>query len=98
MAIITGGGSGIGAATATALAREKWSVVLVGRRADALERVSAKTGGLVVTADVRSLSDGTRIIAETDRAYGRTDGLVLDAGVALAGGRGLPDRGLAHDD
>ena len=45
VAVVTGGGSGIGLATATKLAREGASVFVVGRRADALDRAVAEIGG-----------------------------------------------------
>lgn len=85
VAIITGAGSGIGAATATALAHDGWRVVLVGRRAGPLERVSAATGGLVVAADIRSSSEVARVVEGARTAYGRIDGLVLNAGIVVAG-------------
>src|SRR5215469_10760290 len=56
-ALVTGAGSGIGRATALALLREGYSVVLAGRRPDALERTAAEAGpaagrALAVPADV----------------------------------------------
>ena len=44
IAIVTGAGSGIGRATALALLREGYSVVLAGRRLDALEQTVAAAG------------------------------------------------------
>ena len=41
VAVVTGGGSGIGAASARALAADGWTVVLAGRRREALEAVAA---------------------------------------------------------
>jgi meso-butanediol dehydrogenase / (S,S)-butanediol dehydrogenase / diacetyl reductase len=84
VAIITGAGSGIGAATAAGLASDGWCVVLVGRRAEALERVAAETNGLAVPADTRSPEDVARIVEQARSAYGRIDGLVLNAGIAPA--------------
>ena len=46
IAVVTGAGSGIGAAVASALAGEGWSVVLAGRRADALAAVADAGAGL----------------------------------------------------
>jgi len=47
-AVITGAGSGVGAATALALAKQGWRLALVGRRREALESVAAQAGGAVV--------------------------------------------------
>ncbi|WP_448628392.1 SDR family oxidoreductase [Geodermatophilus sp. URMC 64] len=83
VAVVTGAGSGIGAATALALAADGWRVVLAGRRLEALEAVAARgpAGRLhpVPTdvtdeAAVRALFDGT-----VD-AHGRVDLLVNNAG------------------
>ena len=85
IAIVTGAGSGIGAATARALAADGWQVVLAGRRADALQAVagSDSTGALrpVPTdvtdeASVRALFDG--VVA----AFGRVDLLFNNAGLS----------------
>ena len=47
VAIITGGGSGIGRAGALALANDGWSVTVAGRRADALEETVKRADGAV---------------------------------------------------
>ena len=84
-AVVTGAGSGIGAAVAHALAGEGWTVVLAGRRRDALEQVAARGGGLPgvldpVPADV---TDEASVRALFDRAverHGRVDLLFNNAG------------------
>jgi NAD(P)-dependent dehydrogenase (short-subunit alcohol dehydrogenase family) len=84
-AVVTGAGSGIGAAVAHALAGEGWTVVLAGRRRDALEQVAARAGGLPgvldpVPADV---TDEASVRALFDRAverHGRVDLLFNNAG------------------
>jgi len=84
-AVVTGAGSGIGAAVAHALAAEGWTVVLAGRRRDALEQVAARGGGLPgvldpVPADV---TDEASVRALFDRAverHGRVDVLFNNAG------------------
>ena len=86
IAVVTGAGSGIGAATALALAADGWTVVLVGRRREALDRVARNGAGRPGTLDpapadvsdehsVRELFDGV-----VDR-YGRVDLLVNNAGI-----------------
>ena len=84
-AVVTGAGSGFGAAVAHALAGEGWTVVLAGRRRDALEQVAARGGGLPgvldpVPADV---TDEASVRALFDRAverHGRVDVLFNNAG------------------
>ena len=84
-AVVTGAGSGIGAAVAHALAGEGWTVILAGRRRDALEQVAARGGGLPgvldpVPADV---TDEASVRALFDRAverHGRVDVLFNNAG------------------
>ena len=84
-AVVTGAGSGIGAAVAHALAGEGWTVVLAGRRRDALEQVAARGGGLPgvldpVPADV---TDEASVRALFDRAverHGRVDVVFNNAG------------------
>jgi NADP-dependent 3-hydroxy acid dehydrogenase YdfG len=80
-AVITGAGSGVGAATALALGREGWCVALVGRRREALESLAAQvTGALVCPCDIGDVSAvaalGPRILAE----FGGVEVLVNAAG------------------
>ena len=83
--IVTGAGTGIGAAVARRLARDGASVVLVGRRRDPIERVAAATGQTFVVADASTEKGVERIVAATVEAHGAIDGLVLNAGVMLPG-------------
>ncbi|MCA5923182.1 SDR family oxidoreductase [Curtobacterium oceanosedimentum] len=83
---ITGGGSGMGAATAVAAARDGWAVVLSGRRADRLEQVAAavRAEGGTVTVEPLDVTDAAAVADTRDRVleqYGRIDGLVLAAGL-----------------
>jgi meso-butanediol dehydrogenase / (S,S)-butanediol dehydrogenase / diacetyl reductase len=83
--IVTGAGTGIGAAVARRLAGEGASVVLVGRRRDPIERVAAAAGQTFVVADASTEEGVERIVAATVEAHGGIDGLVLNAGVMLPG-------------
>ncbi|WP_233495996.1 SDR family oxidoreductase [Geodermatophilus sp. TF02-6] len=83
MAIVTGAGSGIGAATALALAAEGWRVVLAGRRAEALRAVAERGGGAAlhpVPADVTDEASVRALFDEAVAAHGRVDLLVNNAG------------------
>jgi NAD(P)-dependent dehydrogenase (short-subunit alcohol dehydrogenase family) len=85
VALVTGGGSGIGAATARKLAADGYGVVVTGRRQGLLAAVAGEIGGLAVVADTTVEEDAIRAVAETVARFGRLDALVLNAG---AGGPG----------
>jgi NAD(P)-dependent dehydrogenase (short-subunit alcohol dehydrogenase family) len=84
-ALVTGGGSGIGAAVARQLAAAGFGVAVAGRRREPLERVAAALGGVACTGDVGSPDDAERIVAEAVAALGGLDALVLAAGGGHAG-------------
>jgi len=86
VAIVTGGGSGIGRAVAQALARDGFAVVLAGRRAEALEAVAAavRAGGgqaLAVVTDVTDPASVAALFARAKAEYGRLDLLFNNAGI-----------------
>jgi NAD(P)-dependent dehydrogenase (short-subunit alcohol dehydrogenase family) len=85
VAVVTGGGSGIGKAVALALAGEGYGVVIAGRRPDALEQVAgeAAAGGLRVIGvptDVRDPVSVQALFARTKEEFGRLDLLFNNAG------------------
>ena len=89
VAIITGGGTGIGRAAALHLQADGWDVVVTGRRKAELEGTIAlaKKGGgkmLAVAADVTKQDEVKKLFAETVKIFGRLDFLFNNAG------RGLP--------
>lgn len=84
-ALVTGAGSGIGAATAIALARGGVRVSIAGRRIDALELTAASLGaqaGAVATIDVTDAAAVTKGIAQIEAEAGPIDILVNNAGKA----------------
>jgi NAD(P)-dependent dehydrogenase (short-subunit alcohol dehydrogenase family) len=86
IAVITGAGSGIGKASALALMRNGWSVVLAGRRKELLEDVARggqSTGArsLVVPTDVADVASIRNLFARTKETFGRLDLLFNNAGI-----------------
>ena len=86
VAVVTGGGTGIGAAVAVCLAREGCRVLISGRRSDVIEKVAKDISGLAIVADVADEGDVAGLFKACDDAYGRLDILVNNAGF---GGGGL---------
>lgn len=84
VALITGGGTGIGAAAARRLAAAGAHVAVTGRRPWPLEAVAEELGGLALPGDATSADDVKATIAATRERFGRLD-IVVDN----AGGHGL---------
>ena len=86
VAIVTGGGSGIGRATALALLNEGYSVSLAGRRPDALAETIANAGAsraraMAVPTDVTDPDSVRALFEATIRDFGRVDMVFNNAGV-----------------
>jgi NADP-dependent 3-hydroxy acid dehydrogenase YdfG len=89
-ALVTGASSGIGAASAVALAEQGANVALVARRKDRLEEVAdlvRSVGGtpLVVEADITSADQAAQAVEQAVDRFGQLDVLVNNAGVMLLG-------------
>jgi meso-butanediol dehydrogenase/(S,S)-butanediol dehydrogenase/diacetyl reductase len=86
IALITGGGTGIGRAIALAFAREGAKVAVAGRRKEKLQETLLelqKQGdeGLAIACDVSKAKDAERAVRETAKAFGKLNVLVNNAGV-----------------
>ncbi len=79
VAIVTGSGSGIGAAVARELAQRGMTVALVGRTRETLEEVARETGGFAVVADLAERDAPRRIVDEVLERAGRLDVIVNNA-------------------
>ncbi|MBZ3692273.1 3-hydroxyacyl-CoA dehydrogenase [Phyllobacterium calauticae] len=84
-AIVTGGGSGLGAATARALAEKGAKVALFDINIDAAQKVADDIGGLAVACNVSSADDAQRAVAHVANKLGTARILVNCAGIANAG-------------
>ena len=83
VAIVTGGGSGIGKASAQALAKDGYSVVITGRREEPLKITAEEIGTdnvLAVTCDVGNQDSVKNLFKVTFEKYGRLDVLFNNAG------------------
>ena len=99
IAVITGGGSGIGRATAHALIDAGWNVVLAGRRRDMLEETAAEANApaprtLVVPTDLRDPAQIAALFDAVKRTYGRIDLLFNNAGIST---RNVPFEELTYE-
>jgi NAD(P)-dependent dehydrogenase (short-subunit alcohol dehydrogenase family) len=83
VAVITGGGSGIGFASAKLFAQEGAKVVIVGRTKSSLDEAAAEIGenAVAIVADVSDLAALDALYAEVGARFGRIDVLFANAGV-----------------
>jgi meso-butanediol dehydrogenase / (S,S)-butanediol dehydrogenase / diacetyl reductase len=84
--LVTGGGTGIGAAVAEQLAAAGTRVAICGRRPGPLRAVAARTGALEVVCDITDEAEVARLLTAVMAEFGRLDGLVLNAGMITPGG------------
>jgi citronellol/citronellal dehydrogenase len=88
VAIVTGGGTGIGRATARELVRTGADVAICGRRPEPIAEVARELGDdrcLAVPCDVREPDQVARFLDAVDERFGRVDALVANAGGQFAG-------------
>ena len=84
VALVTGGGTGIGEACVGKLAAEGATVIVVGRRRELIEAVAARHGGVAMVADASDAAAMKAVVASAAARFGR-----LDILIANAGGHGL---------
>ena len=84
VAVVTGGGGGIGRAVAIALSENDWQVVVAGRTQSTLDETVGlmSTPGLAVECDVSKSSDVTSLFSKAVSQFGCVDMLFNNAGIA----------------
>jgi NAD(P)-dependent dehydrogenase (short-subunit alcohol dehydrogenase family) len=102
VALVSGGGTGIGEAIARAFARAGAAVAISGRRREVLEAAAQSiapepgSGLLTVPGDVSRRDDCERMVAATVARFGRLDLLVNNAGVSRGGPLGATSEETVH--
>ena len=93
VALVTGGGRGIGANVARELADAGMRVAVAARTREQVEEVAAEIGGLALDVDVSDEASVVRMVGDTERELGSIDLLVNNAGVM-----GPSERPIWEDD
>ncbi|MBU2511503.1 SDR family oxidoreductase [bacterium] len=81
VALITGGGTGLGAAVARRFSRSGASVVVTGRREDPIKKIAAETGGKAVVGDVTDSDHLSRAVDLAIKEFGGLDVVIANAGI-----------------
>ena len=85
VALVTGASSGIGEATARALADQGATVAVAARRKQRLDALAAEIAGLALEADITDREQAVTAVERTARELGRLDIVINNAGVMLLG-------------
>lgn len=83
--LITGGGTGIGAASARRIAAEGGNVIVTGRRPGPIEAIAQEIGGLAFAGDAANPEHLAQAIAGAVETYGGLDGVIANAAGAVPG-------------
>jgi NAD(P)-dependent dehydrogenase (short-subunit alcohol dehydrogenase family) len=84
VALVTGGGRGIGRNIALELAAAGAKVAVAARSADEISRTAEEVGGLAIECDVSDRQAVERMVGQVESTYGRIDLLVANAGTSVA--------------
>ena len=80
-AVITGGNSGIGYATAQDFIANGAEVIITGRNAERVQKAAAELGAIGIVADAANLADTDGLVSEVQAKFGEVDILFINAGV-----------------
>jgi meso-butanediol dehydrogenase / (S,S)-butanediol dehydrogenase / diacetyl reductase len=96
VALVSGGGTGIGAAIARRMRRDGWEICVAARRREPIDAVAREVAGSAVVADVGSEDGAARAVHAALGLAGRLDAVICNAGTG-AGGT-VADQSLEHWD
>ncbi len=80
-AVITGGNSGIGYATAQDFIANGAEVIITGRNAERVQKAATELGASGIVADAANLADTDRLVSQVKEQFGKVDILFINAGV-----------------
>jgi NAD(P)-dependent dehydrogenase (short-subunit alcohol dehydrogenase family) len=81
VAVITGGNSGIGYATAKELIENGAQVIITGRRKEAVEKAASELNAIGIVADQSNLADINNLVLQVTKQFGKIDMLLVNAGI-----------------
>ncbi|CEJ68781.1 3-oxoacyl-[acyl-carrier-protein] reductase FabG [Chryseobacterium oranimense G311] len=81
IAVITGGNSGIGYATAKKLKENGAHIIITGRRKEAIEKAADELNATAMTADQSKLNDIENLVSQVKEQFGKVDILLINAGI-----------------
>jgi len=82
IAVITGGNSGMGYGTAKVLKELGATVIITGRRKEAIEQAAKELGVIAILSDQAKLEDIDSLVTEVNKQFGKVDILYINAGIS----------------